>query len=302
VAERYAAIAPFLARHARDMHPVTRRILEKAKAFSAADAFAGLYRLQALKHATEPVWRGIDALAVPTAPCAPTLEEVAADPIGPNARLGTFTNFVNLLDLAAIAVPGPLRRDGRAAGVTFIAPRGHDAALASLARVFHAVAATSIGATGRPLPPRAAADASRSARLSLRVGRTPSGMALNGELRAAGALPARAADTSPFTSPTLPGGPPERRAGPRRRRHRPCHRRRGVGAAPDGFGRFVAGIRRCWASARCCSPTAQRRRASCARPRPFAAPATSPRSAAGAPMWRPRVEDIPPLHPPWDAE
>ena len=80
VAERYAAIGPFLAKHAREVHPVTRRIIDKAKAFSAADAFAGLYRLEALKRATEPVWRRIDALAVPTAPCAPTLAEVAADP------------------------------------------------------------------------------------------------------------------------------------------------------------------------------------------------------------------------------
>ena len=107
VAERYAAVAPFLAKHRRDMHPVTRQIVEKAKGFSAADAFTGIYRLEALKRATEPVWRRIDALAVPTAPCAPTLAEVVADPIGPNARLGTYTNFVNLLGLAAIAVPGP---------------------------------------------------------------------------------------------------------------------------------------------------------------------------------------------------
>src|SRR5205085_2457703 len=125
----YAAIAPFLAKHRRDMHPVTHQIIEKAKTFSAADAFAGIYRLEALRRATAPVWRGIDALAVPTTPCAPTLAEVAADPIGPNSRLGTYTNFVNLLDLAAIAVPGAMRRDGLPAGITFIAPRGHDAAL-----------------------------------------------------------------------------------------------------------------------------------------------------------------------------
>jgi allophanate hydrolase len=148
VAERYAAIAPFLAKRARDMHPVTRRIIEKAKGFSAADAFAGLYRLAALKRATHPIWRGIDALAVPTTPCAPTLEDVAADPIGQNSRLGTYTNFVNLLDLAAIAVPGPMRRDGLPAGLTFIGPRGRDAMLASFARVIHAaVPAATIGAT-----------------------------------------------------------------------------------------------------------------------------------------------------------
>jgi allophanate hydrolase len=105
VAERYAAIAPFLAKHARDMQAVTRRIIDKAKSFSAADTFAGLYRLAALKRATEPIWRGIDALAVPTAPCSPKLKDVAADPIWENSKLGTYTNFVNLLGLAAISVP-----------------------------------------------------------------------------------------------------------------------------------------------------------------------------------------------------
>jgi len=247
VAERYAAVAPFLAKHARDMHPVTRRIIEKAKAFSAADAFAGLYRLEALRRATEPVWRGIDALAVPTAPCAPTLEEVAADPIGPNSKLGTYTNFVNLLDLAAIAVPGPLRRDGRAAGLTFIGPRGRDAALASLARVFHAaVPAASIGATGRPLPPLAQLPAAAPAgtiELCV-VGAHLSGMALNGELRAHGALFLRAVDTEPaYQLHALPGGPPERPGLIRVAAGAGHAIATEVWALPaEGFGRFVAGI------------------------------------------------------------
>jgi allophanate hydrolase len=141
-----------LLKHAREVHPVTRRIIDTGKAFSAADAFAGRYRLEALRATTQPLWRDIHALAVPTAPCAPTLREVEADPFGPNAKLGTYTNFVNLLDLAAIAVPGPMRRDGRAAGITLIGPRGHDAALASLARHFHAAHGATIGATGHPLP------------------------------------------------------------------------------------------------------------------------------------------------------
>src|SRR5262249_43053280 len=81
------------------------RIIDKAKAFSAADAFAGRYRLEALRAAIRPLWRGIDVLGVPTAPCAPTLQEIETDPLGPNAKLGTYTNFVNLLELAAIAVP-----------------------------------------------------------------------------------------------------------------------------------------------------------------------------------------------------
>ena len=92
---------------------MTRRIIERAKAFSAADAFAGLYRLEALRRATEPVWRGIDVAGRADRAVRADAAEVEADPIGPNSELGTYTNFVNLLDLAAIAVPGPMRKDGR---------------------------------------------------------------------------------------------------------------------------------------------------------------------------------------------
>jgi allophanate hydrolase len=83
---------------------------------------------------------------VPSVPCFPTLAELAADPLGPNARLGVYTNFVNLLDLAALAVPGPRRSGGLPAGVTFIGPRGSDAALAALGMQFEAAMASEAGA------------------------------------------------------------------------------------------------------------------------------------------------------------
>jgi allophanate hydrolase len=246
IAERFAAVAPFLAKHRRDMHPVTRQIVEKAKGFSAADAFTGIYRLEALKRATEPVWRRIDALAVPTAPCAPTLAEVAADPIGPNSRLGTYTNFVNLLGLAAIAAPGPMRKDGRAAGITLIGSRGRDAALASLARSFHAAAATTVGATGRPLPPLTPTPLSAPAGTIelVVVGAHLSGLALNHELRAAGATFLRAVTTEPsYELYALPGGPPERPGLLRVATGGGHAIAAEVWALPaDGFARFVAGI------------------------------------------------------------
>ena len=246
VAERYAVVRPFLAKHARDVLPVTRRIIEKAKAFSAADAFTGLYRLQALRRATEPVWRSIDALAVPTATCAPTLAEVAADPIGPNTQLGTYTNFVNLLDLAGIAVPGPLRKDGLPAGITFLGPRGRDAALASLGRVLHAAAGTTIGATGRALPPlRPLVPSAPAGMLELAVvGAHLSGMALNHELRSAGGMFLRAVATDPcYRLYALPGGPPERPGLVRVAAGAGSAIATEVWALPaEAFGRFVAGI------------------------------------------------------------
>src|SRR5581483_3169219 len=246
VAERYAAIRPFLAMHGRQVHPVTRRIIEKAKGFSAADVFAALYRLEGLRHATQPVWQRIDALAVPTAPCTPTLREVAADPIGPNSRLGTYTNFVNLLDLAGISVPGAMRKDGRAAGITLLGPRGRDGALASLARLFHASAATTIGATGRSLPPlEPLPPVAPIGTLELAVvGAHLSGMALNHELRSAGATFLRAVDTEPcYELYALPGGPPERPGLVRVAAGMGDAIATEVWALPaQAFGRFVAGI------------------------------------------------------------
>ena len=136
VAERRAAIRSFMDARPDALHPVTRAILAGADRFSATDAFEAFYKLAALRRLGEATWAGIDALMVPTAPIAPTLADLVADPIGPNSRLGTYTNFVNLLDLAAIAVPGPFREDGFPAGVTFIAPRDTEAALMALGEQF----------------------------------------------------------------------------------------------------------------------------------------------------------------------
>jgi len=136
IAERAVAFGGFAAAHPGALHPVTQRILDGAARFSAADAFAGLHALAGYRRAAERFFARHDVLAVPSVPCFPTLAELAADPIGPNARLGTYTNFVNLLDLAAIAVPGPPRSDGLPAGVTFIGPRGSEATLAALAAAF----------------------------------------------------------------------------------------------------------------------------------------------------------------------
>lgn len=137
VAERRAAVGRFLDAHGEAMHPVTRAIVSGAERFSAVDAFEGLYALKGYARVAEALFAEVDALVVPTAPLFPTLAELEADPIGPNSRLGTYTNFVNLLDLAALAVPGPFRPDGLPAGLTLVGPRGHDHRLADLgARLF----------------------------------------------------------------------------------------------------------------------------------------------------------------------
>ncbi|MDP1907214.1 MAG: amidase family protein [Hyphomicrobium sp.] len=136
VAERRAAVGDFMDHQPTALHPVTRSILETAAEFTAVDTFNALYRLQELRRLCSKALDGFDALVVPSAPIFPTLRELAVDPIGPNSRLGTYTNFVNLLDLAAIAVPGPFRHDGLPAGVTLIGRAGSEPALMEAARRF----------------------------------------------------------------------------------------------------------------------------------------------------------------------
>jgi len=136
VAERLAAIKSFAARHADAMDPTVRRIILGARDYSAVDAFEGQYRLQALKQMTDTAWGTMDLLLLPTTPGHPTVAAVAADPIGANARLGLYTNFVNFLDCCAIAAPAGFKADGLPFGVTLIAPAFHDDALAVLAGRF----------------------------------------------------------------------------------------------------------------------------------------------------------------------
>ena len=213
VAERYAAIREFIEAKPEALFPVTRTIIEGSRRFSAADAFADQYRLAALAKTCAAVWDDIDVLVVPSMPDVVTVAAVAADPLVPNRRLGTYTNFVNLLDLCAIAVPGPFRSDGLPAGVTLIAPAGRDGLLAALAAEIHEKAGVKAGATGRPLPKsRAAGAAAPSGTVAVAVvGAHLSGMALNRELTERGGIFLRAADTAPdYRLYALNGGPPER--------------------------------------------------------------------------------------------
>jgi len=136
VAERMAAIASFFDAHADAIEPTVRTIIGGARRYSAADAFAAHDRLRALQRAADPVWDAIDVMLLPTTPTTYTVAEVMADPLVTNARLGTYTNFVNLLDYCAFAVPAGFRKNGLPFGVTFVAPAFCDRDLASIAVQF----------------------------------------------------------------------------------------------------------------------------------------------------------------------
>jgi allophanate hydrolase len=146
VAERYLTAKALIASAPEAIHPVTRQILLAGAHGTAADAFAAFYQLEELRRASDYTFRAIDALVLPTAPTIYTVEEVLADPIQLNSRLGTYTNFVNLLDLCGLAVPAAMRPDGIPFGVTLLAPKGEDAVLAAIGQRFHQATGLSLGA------------------------------------------------------------------------------------------------------------------------------------------------------------
>jgi allophanate hydrolase len=137
VAERLAAIRGFMDAHSDEMNPVVRGIIEGARKFSAVDAFEAEYKLRELKRASEGEWRKMDVLFLPTTGTIYTHEQVASEPVTLNTNLGYYTNFVNLLDLAAVAVPAGFRPNGLPFGVSFIGPAFSDSALLSLADLYH---------------------------------------------------------------------------------------------------------------------------------------------------------------------
>ncbi len=192
VAERYLTARALIASSPKSMHPVTRQVLLSGAHGTAADAFAAFYQIEELRRVRDHTFRTIDALVLPTAPTIYTIEEVLADPIGLNSRLGTYTNFVNLLDLCGLAVPASMRADGIPFGVTLLAPAGEDAALAAIGREFHRATRLPLGALNYPQPPLAKYSAQHSVALAAGeipiavVGAHLSGMPLNGELRGAG--------------------------------------------------------------------------------------------------------------------
>lgn len=146
IAERYLTVKALIASAPEAMHPVTRQILLAGAHGTAADTFAAFYQLEDLRRVSDHTFRAIDALLLPTAPTIYSVDDVLADPIQLNNRLGTYTNFVNLLDLCGLAVPETMRADGTPFGVTLLAPAGHDAALAAIGRHFHEATGLPFGA------------------------------------------------------------------------------------------------------------------------------------------------------------
>ncbi|MCS3453326.1 allophanate hydrolase [Bradyrhizobium elkanii] len=184
VAERYLVIRDLLASSPEAVHPVTREITVGGSRPTAADTFSALYRLEALRRVAERSLAPLDAIVLPTAPTVYSTADVLANPIELNSRLGTYTNFVNLLDMCGLALPAAMRPDGAPFGITLLARGGRDAELAGIGRVFHADTGLTLGANSLPQPPFPAAPTQAgSDDITIAVvGAHLSGMALNHEL------------------------------------------------------------------------------------------------------------------------
>jgi allophanate hydrolase len=246
VAERYLTTRALIASSPQSLLPVTRQVILAGAHGTAADAFAAFYQLEDLQRVRDHVFQSIDAMLLPTAPTIYSVEQVLADPIALNSRLGTYTNFVNLLDMCGLAVPASMRADGTPFGVTLLAPAGGDALLAAIGRAFHAATGLPLGALNYPQPPlprQAPALAQGEVALAV-VGAHLSGMPLNGELRSAGArLLERSATAPHYRLYALPGTRPPKPG--------LLRVKNGAGAAIEievwalsekAFGRFVAAV------------------------------------------------------------
>ncbi|MEJ2465445.1 MAG: allophanate hydrolase [Candidatus Thiodiazotropha sp.] len=212
VAERYLAAATVLKDKPEALLEVTRKIISGGAEGSAAEAFAAQYRLADLRRSSEKIWDEVAFIITPTAGTIYRIDQLEADPIQLNSNLGTYTNFMNLLDLAAIALPAGFRDDGLPNGVTLFAPAFYDQALLGAASRLHAQLGATLGATSQPLEKRSLATGNRTGYLPVAVcGAHMQGLPLNIQLlERGGRLLRKTTTASAYQLYLLPGGPPYR--------------------------------------------------------------------------------------------
>jgi len=213
VAERFHAAQRIAEKQPEDLLPVIRTILEGAKNFTAVDTFDAQYRLETLRHKCAGFWDDFDFMLLPTAPTHPTIAAVEAEPIKRNSELGTYTNFVNFLDLSAVAVPAAMTGTPCLPfGVTMIGPAGDDAALLELADRFHRETGLPLGATTHMLPESSDMPAPVGNTIRIAVcGAHLSGQPLNHQLTERNAKLIADTTTAPiYRLYALNGGPPAR--------------------------------------------------------------------------------------------
>ena len=243
LAERHAAVGDFIAAHADSVLPLTLQIIRAGNEPSAVDCFKAQYRLKALQRAAQAIWQQAELVLMPTAGTLYSIAAVQSQPLTLNANLGRYTNFVNLLDMAAVAVPAGFTDTGLPFGVSLLAPAGSDAMLLGLAGLLHAVSVSTLGATYQPMPAVVPARLPPGYVTVAVCGAHMSGLPLNHQLTQRGGSLVRATATAAcYRLFALPGGPPER-PGMIRVRTGGAAIGLEVWALPhEAFGSFVAGI------------------------------------------------------------
>jgi len=196
VAERYVAIEAFIRGNPSDMDSTVESIVRSAEGLSAADAYKGAYQLQQAIRNTEAIWQTVDCFMTPTTPTVFKISEVESNPIELNSILGTYTNFMNLLDYSAIAMPSGFRKDNRPVGITLFAPAGSDYKLLNLTNALHAHFAAFAGANNSPIQIAENTVDSKTIPLAV-VGAHLSGFPLNSQLLERGAKLLRTTKTAP---------------------------------------------------------------------------------------------------------
>ena len=213
LAERLSVIDDLFFDNPEALHPVTRQIIGRARKLTAVDAFRGMYRLAELKRKTEPLLQQVDVLCVPTIPTFYCVADLEFDPIEPNARLGIYTNFVNLMDMCGIAVPCSPRDDGLPGSITLLAPAGRDSLTAAIAENLQRNGTTTLGSTGiRPSFTKSAKSGLLAGEVEIAVvGAHMSGLPLNHELISFGGRFLFEGQTAEnYRLFALQGGPPMR--------------------------------------------------------------------------------------------
>ncbi|RBW48798.1 allophanate hydrolase [Marinobacter sp. F3R11] len=224
------------------INPVVRDVVANGDKHSASDAFRAQYRLAALKQEADRILASVDLIVTPTCPGPYTIADMIADPIALNARLGAFTNFMNLLDYAAVSVPSGFLANNMPWGVTLFGPAWSDTVLSSLANGLHQRVTDTVGATTDPLPKESLPGIPNTLDVAV-CGAHLQGYPLNSQLTERGAVLVRQTRTAPhYRFYALAGGPPYRPG---------LIRSEGTGGSievevwrmpEDRFGTFVAGI------------------------------------------------------------
>lgn len=219
VAERYHAIKEIFDNNPGALLPVIHTIIGKGAEASALDTFDAQYKLAALRRRAEFELNKVDAIVTPTMPRYFSIDEVAKEPVVLNSQLGYYTNFMNLLDCSAVAVPCGFYKNGVGFGVTLFQSAFSDKKLLSIAATIQNKLQLAPGNCGLTydLPVEGSRPSTtRASEASVDVlvcGAHLDGLPLNWQLRERGASLQLLTQTSRhYRFYALPGGPPLRPA------------------------------------------------------------------------------------------